>query len=123
MSSLKPPPGALRPRLSGEARKEGATGHDTCTHLDQIRDVTPSSWGCEDCLAAGRRDWVHLRVCQICGHVGCCDNSPGRHATAHFKGTTHPSSARTSRARTGTGATLDETFFEIEGAPPAPSHP
>jgi hypothetical protein len=47
------------------------------SHLDQIRDVTPSSWGCEDCLAMGRRDWVHLRVCQACGHVGCCDNSPG----------------------------------------------
>jgi hypothetical protein len=48
-----------------------------CTHLDQIHDVTPSSWGCEDCLAQGRQDWVHLRVCQECGHVGCCDNSPG----------------------------------------------
>jgi hypothetical protein len=53
-----------------------------CTYLDRICDVTPSSWGCEDCLAEGREDWVHLRVCQECGHVGCCDNSPGRHATA-----------------------------------------
>jgi len=61
-----------------------------CTHLDRIRDVTPSSWGCEDCLAQGRRDWVHLRVCQECGHVGCCDNSPGRHATAHFRLAEHP---------------------------------
>ena len=61
-----------------------------CTHLDRIRDVTPSSWGCEDCLAQGRRDWVHLRVCQECGHVGCCDNSPGRHATAHFRSAGHP---------------------------------
>ena len=63
---------------------------DTCTHLDQILDVAPSSTGCEDCLAAGRRDWVHLRVCQQCGHVGCCDNSPGRHATAHFHASGHP---------------------------------
>ena len=61
-----------------------------CTHLDRIHDVTPSSWGCEDCLAQGRRDWVHLRVCQECGHVGCCDNSPGRHATAHFRVAGHP---------------------------------
>ena len=55
-----------------------------CAHVDWIRAVTPSSWGCQDCLAAGRRDWVHLRVCQTCGHVGCCDSSPGRHATRHF---------------------------------------
>jgi hypothetical protein len=42
-----------------------------CTHLDRIRDVTPSSWGCEDRLAQGRQDWVHLRICEECGHVGC----------------------------------------------------
>ena len=53
---------------------------DTCTHLDTVADVTPSSTGCEDCLAHRRR-WVHLRLCMQCGHVGCCDNSPNRHAT------------------------------------------
>ena len=63
-------------------------GH--CNHLYELRLVDPSSWGCEDCLAAGRRDWVHLRVCQSCGHVGCCDSSPGRHASKHFATTTHP---------------------------------
>ena len=62
----------------------------TCAHLDLIQPVTPSSEGCEDCLAAGRHDWVHLRVCQVCGHVGCCDSSPSRHATGHFKATGHP---------------------------------
>ena len=61
-----------------------------CGHTNQIRAVTPSSWGCQDCLATGRRDWVHLRVCQTCGHVGCCDSSPGRHATRHFMATAHP---------------------------------
>jgi hypothetical protein len=45
-----------------------------CTHLDQIRDVTPSAEGCEDCLKIGGT-WVHLRECLICGHVGCCDSS------------------------------------------------
>ena len=45
--------------------------------------------GCEECLAEGSR-WVHLRLCLSCGHVGCCDSSPRRHATAHFHGTTHP---------------------------------
>ena len=56
----------------------------SCGHLDQVRDVTPSSEGCEDCLRIGGR-WVHLRMCMSCGHVGCCDNSPNRHATAHFR--------------------------------------
>ena len=61
-----------------------------CTHLDRIHDVTPSSWGCEDCLAQGRQDWVHLRVCQECGHVGCCDDSPNRHASRHAASDSHP---------------------------------
>lgn len=60
-----------------------------CTHLHTIRDVTPGSSGCEDCLQIGGT-WVHLRLCLQCGHVGCCDESPNRHATAHFHGTGHP---------------------------------
>lgn len=60
-----------------------------CTHHDQIHDVTPSAQGCEDCLKIGGR-WVHLRICLTCGHVGCCDNSPNRHATKHYHATGHP---------------------------------
>ncbi len=60
-----------------------------CTHLDQIQEVTPSAQGCEDCLKTGDR-WVHLRICMTCGHVGCCDNSKNKHATAHFHATGHP---------------------------------
>lgn len=52
----------------------------TCTHLDQIQDVTPSADGCEECLQTGDR-WVHLRACLICGHVGCCDSSKNKHTT------------------------------------------
>jgi uncharacterized UBP type Zn finger protein len=59
-----------------------------CTHLDQIQDVTPNTDGCEECLKTGGR-WVHLRICKICGHVGCCDMSPGKHATQHFHETGH----------------------------------
>ena len=62
---------------------------DACTHLDTIADVMPSAAGCEDCLRTGGR-WVHLRMCLACGHVGCCDRSPGRHATAHFLAIGHP---------------------------------
>jgi uncharacterized UBP type Zn finger protein len=61
-----------------------------CDHFLAIRDVKPSSPdGCEECLRIGS-PWVHLRVCLTCGHVGCCDDSPLRHATAHFHGTGHP---------------------------------
>ena len=59
-----------------------------CSHLGSVRPVLPSAPGCEECLAEGH-SWVHLRVCMICGHVGCCDDSPGRHATAHFHATDH----------------------------------
>jgi len=97
---------------------------DQCTHLDTIQDVTPSSDGCEDCLAAGRHDWVHLRVCQSCGHVGCCDNSPARHATAHNKNV--PAHAIVRSYEPGEEwyyCYPDDLFFELDGAPPAPSHP
>ena len=60
-----------------------------CSHLDQIQDVTPSAQGCEECLQMGD-EWVHLRICRICGHVGCCDSSKNKHATKHFHETGHP---------------------------------
>ena len=60
-----------------------------CTHLDQIRDVKVSAQGCEECLRTGDT-WVHLRECLSCGHVGCCDASPNRHATKHFHASGHP---------------------------------
>ena len=69
--------------------KPGQIVSEEGTHLDQIREVTPSAQGCEDCLKIGS-GWVHLRICLICGHVGCCDNSPNRHATKHFHATQHP---------------------------------
>jgi uncharacterized UBP type Zn finger protein len=61
----------------------------TCAHLDQIQDVRPSTDGCEECLRMGDR-WVHLRMCRSCGHVGCCDSSKNKHATAHFRTVQHP---------------------------------
>jgi uncharacterized UBP type Zn finger protein len=60
-----------------------------CDHLTNVNEVTPSAAGCEDCLRTGSW-WVHLRLCQTCGHVGCCDESPNRHATAHYAATSHP---------------------------------
>jgi CPA2 family monovalent cation:H+ antiporter-2 len=60
-----------------------------CGHLGVIRVVYPSAAGCEDCLRTGDR-WVHLRACMSCGHMGCCDSSPNRHATRHYETTAHP---------------------------------
>jgi hypothetical protein len=61
----------------------------SCTHVDQIRDVSPNTDGCEECLATGSW-WVHLRLCLSCGHVGCCDSSPNKHASKHSAAAEHP---------------------------------
>ena len=65
-----------------------------CDHLapferKRTQPVHPSGHGCKECLLAGG-DWVHLRLCMNCGHVGCCDDSPSRHATAHAHASKHP---------------------------------
>jgi hypothetical protein len=63
---------------------------EPCSHLDQVdAAAAPSAEGCEDCLRLGGR-WLHLRMCRMCGHVGCCDDSPSRHATAHHGSSGHP---------------------------------
>jgi uncharacterized UBP type Zn finger protein len=66
---------------------------ESCSHLEQAQarhtGVKPSGPGCKECLQTGD-DWVHLRLCLTCGHVGCCDNSPNQHATKHYRGTHHP---------------------------------
>src|SRR3954453_16532035 len=70
-----------RPAPTGRARRSDQMAD--CSHTATIRKVTPSARGCEECLKTGDW-WVHLRLCRACGHVGCCGDSPNRHATAHF---------------------------------------
>jgi uncharacterized UBP type Zn finger protein len=65
-----------------------------CEHLAKAeapdrKEAHPSTRGCKECLEQGS-PWVELRLCLACGHVGCCDSSPNRHATAHFHATGHP---------------------------------
>ena len=61
-----------------------------CSHLDQIQDVhAKDKTVCEGCVPLGD-EWVSLRMCLTCGHVGCCDSSKNQHATKHFKETNHP---------------------------------
>ena len=62
---------------------------DACSHVKEIRKVHPKTDGCEECLKMGD-NWVHLRLCLSCGHVGCCDSSKNKHATKHFRAEHHP---------------------------------
>jgi len=60
-----------------------------CSHLAEATEARPKTAGCEECLETGD-SWVHLRLCETCGHVGCCDSSQNKHATKHFHATHHP---------------------------------
>ena len=79
----------IRHRWQGQPPVTLATTSTACGHLAQAHPVKPTSGGCEECLRIGST-WVHLRICMICGHVGCCDSSPHRHATAHYHASGHP---------------------------------
>lgn len=93
-----------------------------CGHVRDAREVTPSSDGCEDCLRTGDR-WIHLRLCMTCGHVGCCDSSPNKHARAHFHDAGHPLVRSFEPGEDWWWCYADEVGFTVPGAPPAPSHP
>ncbi len=94
---------------------------DICTHQDAIRTKEASGDGCVECLAAGGR-WVHLRRCTTCGHVGCCDSSPGRHATAHHHDADHVIIQSFEPGEDWYWCYLDEIAFEEPGNGPSPSH-
>jgi uncharacterized UBP type Zn finger protein len=85
-----------------------------CTHLDQIEfvELPDEIAGCEECLASGGR-WVHLRMCQQCGHIGCCDNSPGKHATAHFQSSGHPIIRSAEPGEHWSWCYVDELMFRV----------
>jgi uncharacterized UBP type Zn finger protein len=85
-----------------------------CAHLDSVElvDLPDPVDGCEECLAQGMR-WVHLRMCQSCGHIGCCDNSVGKHATAHYEATKHPIIRSAEPGETWSWCYPDELMFEI----------
>ena len=85
----------------------------SCTHFTRETTFpepnTPA--GCEECLASGD-SWVHLRLCLECGHVGCCDSSPNRHASKHFRQTGHPLVASLEPGEAWVWCYADEVFFE-----------
>ncbi|HEX7535985.1 MAG TPA: UBP-type zinc finger domain-containing protein [Dermatophilaceae bacterium] len=91
-----------------------------CEHIGTITAARPSGAGCQECLATGGQ-WVHLRMCQSCGHVGCCDNSPGRHSTAHFDSSGHPLIRSFEPGEEWFWCFVDGVAFELD-LPPGPSH-
>jgi len=61
-----------------------------CAHIRSITSVKHAKrHECEECVKTGSQ-WVHLRICQECGVIGCCDDSPNRHATKHAHASKHP---------------------------------
>lgn len=85
--------------------------NQTCTHLDQMHDVSPRTDGCEECLKLGD-PWVHLRMCLSCGHVGCCDSSINKHATKHFRKEHHAIARSIEPGEHWAWCYIDEVAFE-----------
>ena len=104
--------------LSAATNGEEAGLSVSCSHLDQIKivKIAPPAEiaGCEECLASGG-SWVHLRSCLTCGHIGCCDSSPGRHAAAHAGTEQHPIVRSAERGEEWCYCYVDEVAFEIAG--------
>jgi len=87
-----------------------------CTHLENLTaaDFPPprTPQGCEECLAEGTK-WLELRECRFCGHVGCCDSSPKKHASAHFLGTGHAVMRSVMRGADWTWCYIHETSGQL----------
>lgn len=85
-----------------------------CTHLDSVKvfELPAKVDGCVDCLAIGGK-WLHLRICLTCGHVGCCDDSPNRHASAHSAASAHPLIRSIEPAEDWSWCAIDEVFLRI----------
>jgi hypothetical protein len=100
---------------------------ELCSHLDavRLRDLPASVDGCEECLRDGGK-WLHLRICLSCGHIGCCDDSPNQHATAHHHATSHPIIRSLEPGEDWSWCYLDKVAFHVEGLrgtthiPPSP---
>lgn len=85
-----------------------------CSHVDQVEILEPDGpvAGCETCLAIGGT-WVHLRMCQSCGRIGCCDSSPGKHARAHALEAGHPILRSVEPGERWSWCVVDEVGFTL----------
>ena len=95
-----------------------------CTHLDHVKitALPESVEGCEDCLPIGGK-WLHLRICLECGHVGCCDSSPGRHASKHAGASEHPIIRSIEPGEDWSWCFPDEAMLRIDGVDGEPRIP
>jgi uncharacterized UBP type Zn finger protein len=98
-----------------------------CTHLDtvEVTELPAEVAGCEECLESGGQ-WCHLRICLTCGHVGCCDSSPNRHASAHAKANDHPLIRSVQPGEDWSWCYVDELAMripEVQGQPQIPRSP
>jgi uncharacterized UBP type Zn finger protein len=85
--------------------------NERCEHFSEIRQVTPGTNGCEECLALGET-WTELRVCLTCGHVGCCEDSTHAHALQHFNAMGHPMIAPLDRRETWGWCYVHRRYFD-----------
>jgi hypothetical protein len=87
---------------------------EACSHLDQVAILEPPAnvQGCEECLKIGS-GWVHLRMCQTCGKVGCCDSSPNRHSSRHAGEDRHPIARSIEPGEEWSWCFLDELMFVL----------
>jgi ubiquitin-hydrolase Zn-finger-containing protein len=85
-----------------------------CSHLDQIKvlELPEPIEGCAECLASGS-SWVHLRMCQSCGQIGCCDSSPNRHASKHALAAEHPIARSAEPGEDWSWCYVDEVAFVV----------
>ena len=82
-----------------------------CDHFGDVVDVKPRATGCEACRALGET-WNELRVCQTCGHVGCCEDSKHAHALQHYRSTGHPLIMPLDRAERWAWCYVHERYFQ-----------
>jgi uncharacterized UBP type Zn finger protein len=98
-----------------------------CTHLDQVKitELPESVEGCAECLAIGGK-WLHLRICLECGQVGCCDDSPNRHARGHAHSDGHPLIRSIEPGEDWSWCFVDDVALqipEVHGSPRIPPSP
>jgi len=84
---------------------------EQCEHFAEIQDVAPRTDGCEECLAIGA-PWTQLRICLVCGHVGCCEDSTHAHALQHFNTSGHPMIASLERGDTWGWCYVHRRYFD-----------
>ncbi len=116
LARLRPPPRPSRTVVdTAHVVSFTASPESACVHASVSRPVLPGARGCSECLREGS-SWVHLRMCTSCGHVGCCDSSPGRHAAGHAAADDHPVMCSVEPGEHWGWCYLDATTLEPAGS-------